>query len=438
MERHECCSQKYHSLKVIAYIEIILGSFSCNTCGYKNTEATFGGQLADYGVKMTLKVIGQIHLHRFIIKSEYAKLIIPELDFEIPPQTQKGSMSTIEGIIRKSIEDLKEMQEERRKVNKDIAEKIDKVLSQLEDYAEGKVLPFTVVLYDPSGNSFIQNPYAPQQDPYLKAENFVRAKEQLVEMGYMAESDLTEEKKVMPAFKQVATTIGVKKTTASSTMAEQKDLLAQLKKYEVNITDEYVKDAANFSTFCYACTKPGEARSCTVNIPYFKELILMSFTCEFCGYRTVDINTGGGISEKGMRYKFDVKSSAELDREVFKSNSCNVMIPELDLDMRSGTLTSLYTTVEGLLVNIHEVIEKSFPFAKSDSSPEMTQNFISFSNKFKKMKSEGKFTLIMEDPLANSFIMNPNAPDEDPLLKKEEFDRTSEQNDELGITDMKV
>jgi zinc finger protein len=381
---------------------------------------------------MTLKVVGVIHLHRFIIKSEYAKLYIPEIEFEIPPQTQKGSMSTIEGILRKSIEDLQEMQEERRKVNKDLADKIDSVLAKLEDYANGTVMPFTVILIDPSGNSFIQNPNAPKQDSYLKAENFVRTKEEAVEMGFAASdpdaNQKEEEKKQIPDYQSVPTSIGAKKDAN-----KKPDLLNKL------IADEdYCKSAASFPTECYACTMPGEARSCTVNIPYFKELIIMSFYCESCGFKSVDTVSGGGISEKKTIYTFNVKGPEELNREVFKSNSCIIDIPELDLSMQAGTISSMFSTVEGILEKIQTTIEESFPFTKSDSSPEMSKNFIKFSANFHKFKANGGFTLILTDPLSNTFINNPHEPDPDPLLKKELVNRTSDEDDELGINDLKV
>lgn len=48
------------------------------------------------------------------------------------------------------------------------------------------------------------------------------------------------------------------------------------------------------------------------------------------------------------------------------------------------------------------------------------------------------FTVILEDPLANSYLQNIYAPDPDPNMKVEFFDRTWEQNEELGLNDMKV
>lgn len=51
---------------------------------------------------------------------------------------------------------------------------------------------------------------------------------------------------------------------------------------------------------------------------------------------------------------------------------------------------------------------------------------------------ERPFTVILEDPLANSYLQNIYAPDSDPNMSIEPFDRTWEQNEELGLNDIKV
>ena len=55
------------------------------------------------------------------------------------------------------------------------------------------------------------------------------------------------------------------------------------------------------------------------------------------------------------------------------------------------------------------------------------------------MKHAGrKFTLILDDPLANSYLQNIYAPDPDPNMEILVYDRTWEQNEELGLNDMRV
>jgi len=48
------------------------------------------------------------------------------------------------------------------------------------------------------------------------------------------------------------------------------------------------------------------------------------------------------------------------------------------------------------------------------------------------------FTLILDDPLANSYIQSLYAPEPDPAITVECYDRTWEQSEELGLNDMRV
>jgi len=54
------------------------------------------------------------------------------------------------------------------------------------------------------------------------------------------------------------------------------------------------------------------------------------------------------------------------------------------------------------------------------------------------MTGEQEFTLILDDPVSNSYIQNIYAPDPDPNMRIEQYERTQEQNEDLGILDMKV
>ena len=45
---------------------------------------------------------------------------------------------------------------------------------------------------------------------------------------------------------------------------------------------------------------------------------------------------------------------------------------------------------------------------------------------------------MLDDALSNCFIYNPNAPEPDPQVEITVYERTYEQNDELGINDMNV
>jgi len=53
-------------------------------------------------------------------------------------------------------------------------------------------------------------------------------------------------------------------------------------------------------------------------------------------------------------------------------------------------------------------------------------------------EGRSKFTCILDDPLAASYVQNLCAPDPDPQLTIEDVERTTEQEEDLGIADMKT
>lgn len=77
--------------KIPHYKEVILMSFNCDNCGYQNNEIQSGGMVQDLGIKYKVKIIQPQDLSRQIVKSDYASLIVPEIDLEVPPNSQKGS-----------------------------------------------------------------------------------------------------------------------------------------------------------------------------------------------------------------------------------------------------------------------------------------------------------------------------------------------------------
>ena len=162
----------------------MISAFSCDECGYRNNEVQFTGQIADYGVRYEVNVINDVAFNRSVVKSDYATIKIPEAGLEIPPEAQKGSIKTIEGYFRATIDGLMGMQDERRKYDPITAEKIDEYCKKLERFANMEEMPFTFILEDPSGNSFVQNPSAPTADQYCKKSQWIRSIEEYQAMGY--------------------------------------------------------------------------------------------------------------------------------------------------------------------------------------------------------------------------------------------------------------
>merc|ERR1719362_1834615 len=165
----------------------------------------------------------------------------------------------------------------------------------------------------------------------------------------------------------------------------------------------------------------------------------MSFTCEYCGARSTDVKTGGGISEKGRKTTIRINKPEDLNRDIFKSESAEVSINELGLTIVSGSLGGVYSTVEGLMEKIIGTLKNENPFVGDSADQEYTNVWNDFLNKLDDYKEGNKpFTLIFNDPLDNCFIQNPFHPEQDPDVEEVIFERTKEQNEDFGISEMKT
>lgn len=262
-------------------------------------------------------------------------------------------------------------------------------MGRLEKYATGdeEVLPFTFVIDDPAGNSYIKNPYFPNSDPHMTIEKYSRSVEQLELMGYHAENAeecvaKTEEEKnqiVQERFKKLGDKEKRKEELekmakemqghAHTAKYSQKDTENMLKKVqEINKEHHYTAHKHNFcepleeqemedqaielDTDCMNCHKMGKTRMCTCSIPYFKEIIVIAFTCDYCLHRETEVKTGGGISDKGKIYTIKVDRSEDLNRDLFKSETAEIQIPEIGCTVVSGSLGGILSTVEGVLEKV--------------------------------------------------------------------------------------
>ncbi len=138
-----------------------------------------------HGCVYELRVTNAKDMDRQLIKSDSASVRIPEIDFEIPPGTQKGEISTIEGILRTAARNLGMYQEERMEQMPEVGTKVAEIILALNRMASGSssVLPFRLVLDDPAGNSFVENPNAPLRDPCLTLRNYIRTAAQDEALG---------------------------------------------------------------------------------------------------------------------------------------------------------------------------------------------------------------------------------------------------------------
>jgi hypothetical protein len=94
----------------------------------------------------------------------------------------------------------------------------------------------------------------------------------------------------------------------------------------------------------------------------------MAFTCSYCGYKSSEVKAGGAVPTLGTSVSLHATSFEDLKRDVLKSDSAMVMIPELELELSCGTLGGQYTTVEGLLQKIESNVRDINPFSYGDST----------------------------------------------------------------------
>lgn len=467
--------------KVPLFRELIVMALDCPECHFRNSEISFGGEIQEKGVRYTLDVTGAEDMNRQLVKSDSASLMIPVLDIEVPPNTQKGTISTVEGFLKRIAENLEELQPERLKLGDldnfhrchEVIEKIKKITGndegdeddQSEDNSE-ILTQFKIILDDPAGNSFVENPYVPKSDPNLIKESYIRTATQDMSLGLQPSQQARKDGTIddqNPLHKNVAS--GAKRDVHNIEHFEKE----KEKERKQNVGR---REALSFPTPCPNCTKPCETKMCVTDIPHFKEVIIMSLMCDSCGYKSNEVKGGGGIPAFGTKCTVIINTAEDMGREVLKSDTAGVAIPELELELDEGSLNGMYTTVEGLMQKLYDNLVEANPFGDSKAKHHLNNDGCEFSGptptqvKYQqfldKLKACGKgqmlpFSLVIDDPLSNSFIgpvpkdalalalqaeeENSNACFEnyvDDFLTIEEYTRSADQDEILGIADMKT
>eukprot|EP01113_Clastostelium_recurvatum_P030231 TRINITY_DN3663_c0_g1_i2.p1 TRINITY_DN3663_c0_g1~~TRINITY_DN3663_c0_g1_i2.p1 ORF type:complete len:502 (+),score=177.70 TRINITY_DN3663_c0_g1_i2:88-1593(+) len=441
MNCHEMGTTKLLMTKVPYFKEIILMAFECPHCDFKSSEVQYGGQIGEKGVHYEINVTDARDLNRQVVKADTATVLIPSLEFEIPSQTQRGSLNTIEGFLSQSIEGLQAALRNHINENPETASKVAEFISRLSATLRLENGPFMFILDDPSGNSYVENPAAPKDDPHGKMVHYKRTPEQDKMCGLSSSAAAPAaftEGTISAAMKKAAITphAGVISLPASE---KEKEKGKEGVKKDDKDDDDDGREVMSFPGTCSMCFADGEVKMIMTDIPYFKQIVLMAFTCTECGYKTNEIKAGGAISEKGRKVTLRVTTPEDLSRDILKSETASVEVPELELELAAGTLGGRFTTIEGLLTQIQDELEKN-PFVRGDSAdPAARATYDKFIGSLERFRTGGApFTLILDDPVSNSHIQNLYAPDPDPNMTIEEYERSFDQNEELGLNDIKT
>lgn len=287
-------------------------------------------------------------------------------------------------------------------------QKLSEFISRVESF-KNLSQTFHFELDDPSGNSFIENPKAPHRDEQMTIKKYRRTSEQNSLLG------MTEEE---------AGTVGENQLSSET---------AELTKDEV----------LNFSTNCPNCNAPCDTHMKVTEIPYFKEVIIMATVCDACGQRSNEVKSGTGIALEGVRYRLVMNDTMDLNRDILVSETASFSIPDLDFELSSSrSIGGRFTTVEGILTTLKcQLASVIMPFSSGDSSASKSSEspMCVFLNTVSAILAGEKFvTIVLDDPAGNSYLQNLCAPEPDPQLTVEHYKRDYEQDELLGLNDMKV
>jgi len=244
-----------------------------------------------------------------VLLSDSAVVKIPIVELEIP-SSKRGRLTTVEGIINEVMDNLSESNAELRKAHPEGATKVAAFLARLA-ILKSCTEEFSLEIRDPSGNSAIEGLKPGKQDPKIRRKQFKRSAVENALLGLQPHPDDVEDQPVDAEEPQEGTADG----DEESDRAEGDEVGEE----EIMILRED----------CPSCGAPGESRMKIQMIPFFKEVILMAFACDKCGYKSNEVKPGGQIAEKGRKTILHVTNREDLSRDILKSDTAFIDIPEV-------------------------------------------------------------------------------------------------------------
>lgn len=405
--------------KIPYFREIIIMSFACEHCGLQNNEIQAAGSVQPKGTHYELRLTTLADFARQVVKADSATVKFIELDLEIP--SGKGQLTNVEGLLSSVVDDLELGQEARKEQQPEVHEKVAEIITKARAMLAGEAFPFRMYVDDPAGNSWISPDLRDGVGKWEKRD-YIRTTEQNEALGLTDTAETSGD--------------GSIPLQGQGRLDQSDDILPN--------------EVYSFPASCPGCMHPCVTHMKMVDIPHFKQVVLMSTVCDACGYKSNDVKTGGEIPEKGRRISIKVKTNEDLARDILKSESCALECPELQLSVNPGTLGGRFTTIEGLLTQVRDDLRNQIFEADAGgnsaqgndslSSDEKTRWTTFFDGLDTAIRGEREFTIVLADPLASSYVQSladdPSQPDAQ--MTVEEYTRTEEEEEDLGLRDMKV
>ncbi|KII69116.1 Zinc finger protein ZPR1 [Thelohanellus kitauei] len=242
---------------------LVVSSFNCEHCGYSDRRIECLMDPKPNGIHHELKVTKKSDLNRTIVRQFSAVVAIPEIEFELKPFCTDGNLVTVELFLLRCIEGfdhiLKEQDQDSESYSKIMS--IRQQLKEMKNYER----PFTLILDDPSGNSFIECPNLP--DPEIWSLEYMRTWDEDIKIGIYEHED-------QPVTQDKSGTVDQK---SSQQLDEENDKTVKM------------------AHICTKCHRPAHISLQKVDVPHFQQVFLSSTVCESCGYHSSELMECGMI-----------------------------------------------------------------------------------------------------------------------------------------------
>lgn len=190
---------------------------------------------------------------------------------------------------------------------------------------------------------------------------------------------------------------------------------------------------------CYNCEGSGEYVFAETIIPHFGKVEIMSFVCDSCGYkdRKVKSNYKSKLNENEVeKIILKVKSKEDLSRQIIRSEFCSLEIPEIDF--YSSQCDGVFSTIEGILQNIHSQFTNSRIFSSSSNTSTIKTQLEKLINSLiVSLDSGSSFDIILTDSSGSSLIEKLTEKDSNLVVKVVKKNKT-EQKQSMNNSILKV
>jgi len=154
----------------------------------------------------------------------------------------------------------------------------------------------------------------------------------------------------------------------------------------------------------YCGSRSLEVRRAETFIPHFGRVLILTFSCDNCGYRHSDTIP---LEEHGpSKHVIKVAKSEDLRIKIVRSGTASIEIPELGLRLDpGGEGQSFITNVEGILVRFEEAVNKLQELTHPSKMAELHKILHKI-----RLAREGKahFTILLEDSAGDSSVIEDN------------------------------